>query len=375
MKKKAFSDIIDSLGFGEEIFYEQGVKHESMQGYDLHFFSNSDILESFSGENKNEYDITVCYILWDNIFYVKYLYLSILSQILFTDVLKISEIKIIVGNELYPLVLEVFEPFFESDLNLSIKKFDNKTVTRNEVTGQLQVSKLNKYIVSLFEDIDSEVLILSDCENFFYGKQSEVYSNIWESYKNDGDNFPVLGCEEAIPYYSVFLNRRKDLSPLIYDDEEYINWFVKRLDVDENDFRDKIVNKRNNWFLTCFFIFDRDKFSPDDEEWREHVNWCSQYSFYCDETVYLTYAKCVGDYDIQDLSYIDDFRFVHSSQCENFYNKNNYQETGAFHPLHGSNSKGGWVQDFYDEIVERFDILVQKVLDKNSTIEQELPQY
>lgn len=370
MKKKSFSDTLDSHGFDID-FYEQGNKHKSMEGYDLKFHSDLGSESIFSSEEEDEYDISVCYVLWDNVYYVKYLYISLISQILFTDILKVSNIQIIVSENLYPLVLEVFEPFLDSDIDLNIKKYEHKTITRNGVTGQLYVNKLNKYVVTLLDDLDSEVLILSDCENFFYGKQTELYSNIWQSYKSD-DEFPILGCK-VYRNKSVFLGRREALSPLIYDDEEYINWFVKRLGVDKENFKNKMIS-RNAWYLTCFFVFDKEKFSADNKEWEEYINWCSQYSFYCDETVYLSYAECVGDYDIRDLSYIDNFRFVPSRECETFYNKNVYNRIGAFHPLH-SGQRDDWIPVFYDELIERFDILVQKVSDKKSSIEQELPQY
>lgn len=372
MNKTSFQKKFNLVDRNDTSFYKQGIKHNSMADYDLDVYRKSDFFQYFS-RSEEEYDITVCYTLWDNMFYVKYLYISLLSQLLFTDILNIKEIRIIVGDGLYPLVKGVLKPFLESDLQIKLQKVENQKVKRSNVTGELYLSGLNKYVVSLFEDIDSELLILSDCESFMYGKKGRVYSDIWNRYKSK-ENLPILGCEEHTPNRSVFLKRREDLAPLTVDDEEYIQWCSKRLDVSEDDFKEKIINI-DNWFLTCFFAFDRDKFSYEDQDWENYVEWSSQYCMYCDESVYFTYGKGKKNYEFEDLSYINELTFVHLEESRIFFNKSSYEQTAVFHPLHGGYSEESWISDFYDEIIDRFDKLVENVLVEEKSFRSVLPQY
>lgn len=324
-------------------------------------------------------DVTVCYTLWDNPIYVKMLYLSLQSQLLYTDILNVKKFQIVVDRKLEAIVWDIFRVFensFSGNFELDIKTINSEVLVaspmaRNTMTPQ----RINKYVISLHEDMrETELLILSDCESFMYGKKAPVYRNLYNQYKNT-KNFPVLGCQEYPEEgSSVFLDRREQLAGMMENDEEYINWCSYRLNIDQDEFKDIIVN-RYDWFLTCWFVFDNEKYATYDQHWRDYVEWSRVYSMYCDESIYLTYGLCADDYDVEDLSFIDGLRFLHSHQCEEFFLNSNYDVTGVVHPLHGEYSEDMWVQDFYDTIQTEFRKTLEYAHENGVSFRDILPQY
>lgn len=357
---------------------DAGGKHDTILDYSLDIFTDhSGISEAFDCEDiDSEIDLTLCYSVWRTPLYVKYLYLSFLSQILYTDISKVDKVYIITDNYLEHIVWEVFRPFTDLDnFDLEIKNINSHTLVESHVASDiLTPRRINKYIISFLEDIrETELLLLSDSESFTYGKPTNIYSKIYRQYKNENGNFPIIGCREE-DEESVFLERRKNLATMIATDGEYVNWFCRRLGVSREEFIKKMI-KNKDWYLTCWFLYDNEKFSIEDEKWRDFVEWCRLYGFYCDESVYLSYGRCCKDYDFEDLDYINGLKFIYSEKCKNFYRKEEYDTLGVMHPLHGEYSTDDWVTNLYDSIQFDFMVLMGDLLNEGKTLKTELPQY
>jgi len=265
VKLERFNSIASDHGY-DEIEDRDDPKHDTIKDYDLFVYRSPWFLKPLRSSTVKEDEkvsVTLCYVLWQNPLYVKLLYISILSQLLYTDVINLERIKIYTGEELQELVWDVFSPFTEDggegslDFEVEIESLGNKEYMYSNVANNvLQPKRLNKYVTSLEKDIrEDDLLVISDCESFTFGNELDVYSKIHSSYLEHED-FPVLGCRTQ--NQNVFLKRRKDLAGMFFNDDEYINWAIRRLNVSKEEFIEKIV-KLNHWFLTCWFVFDNQK--------------------------------------------------------------------------------------------------------------------
>lgn len=356
----------------EEIGFVDNLDHP-------HIPNVSDIDHHTYLKDKAVEDVTVCYTLWQNPLYVKLLYLSFLSQVLYSDILNVKKFVVVTDYKLEPLVWDVFRPLAQAhseNFELEVKAIDRQRVVWSDVAPNVRMPvRLNKYVVSTLDELrETDLLVLSDCESFIYGKRGQIYKQLYSQY-SESDNFPVLGCEETLnKNKSVFLERREDLANMIHDDEEYINWCAKRLGVSKKGFINKVV-KRDNWFLTCWFVFDNEKYKPSSSKWQDYVEWSSLYSMYCDESIYLTYGWCAEDYQVKDVDFVDGLKFIHSPQCKNFFKRSEYKKTGIVHPLHGRWAQNFWVQDFYDSIQDEFEVKLKQAMDEEVSFRELLPQY
>ncbi len=395
MYTKTFTEVAKENGFGD-INETEDEKFSTVKDYvvnvyktheEVGFVDNldhphtsdiSDVNHSTYLKEEAVQDVTVCYTLWQNPLYVKLLYLSFLSQILYSDILNVKKFVIVTDYKLEPLVWDVFRPFAQDhsgNFELEVKAVDRQRVVWSDVAPNVRMPvRLNKYVVSTFDDLrKTDLLVLSDCESFIFGEKSQIYSQLHSQY-SESDNFPVLGCEENHNSSSVFLQRREDLANMMHDNEEYVNWCAKRLEVSKDNFVDKVV-KRNNWFLTCWFVFDNEKYKLNDSHWQDYVEWSNLYSMYCDESIYLTYGWCAEDYTVKDVKVINGLEFIHSPYCESFFEQDEYDKTGIVHPLHGKWAEDFWVHDFYDSIQDGFEAELKQAMSEKVSLRELLPQY
>lgn len=382
--KRRFNDIAEMFGFKNIPNYTDP-KYTTIKDYPVWVYSSpyqispvfGETDESLSDESE-KVDVTVSYILWQNPIYVKMLYLSFLSQVLYSDVFNVKKFIIYTDLKLEDLVWEVFRPFTQAQegksFQIEIRAIHDEHLIYSEgVKNFLTPTRINKHLISTNDRLRStKLLTISDCESFLYGKPTPVYRQIEDQY-NETDNFPVLGCREETPGRSVFLERRKSLAGMMYDDDEYIGWVEKRLGLDRETFENEFVCK-DYWYLTCFFIYDSEKYNPNDEDWREYLEWARAYGLLCDESVYLTYGYKKG-YDVDDLSYIDNFRFVHAYQCEKFFNQDDPQSLGVLHPLHGQYIEDKRVQKYYDHFQNEFEVKLEQAHEQGVSFRELLPQY
>jgi len=361
--KNEFQNIADERGF-ERIPDFEDEKYATIKEYPVDVYNKDYLSENWEEAYKEiemeeeEIDLNLVYALWQNPIYVKLLYISFISQLLYTDISNVKKITFVSDEKLADLIEDLFGYWIHESENLQIEHItvNSQELIYSEVANNTQIPRLmNKYLISLFDDVrETEYILISDCESFPFGVKTPVYKNIYQSYKNEND-FPVLGCH--VEDSNVFLNRRKHLAGMMYNDQEYIDWCCRRLQVNRQEFVNNIVNM-GHWYLTCWFGYGEDKYNSD--SWEEYVYWSRAYSMYCDESIYLTYGICKEDYKVEDISYIDDLQFVHAFNCEKFFREKGNNEFGILHPLHGKYVKDFWVQDFYDFIQNEFQKLIEE---------------
>lgn len=343
---------------------EEDEKYTTIVDYEIDVYENTANKINFDPK----YDITLAYIAWDDPVYLKFAYLSILSQLIYTDIQDIKPV-VLVDSKLYQDAISLFD-----GLKVPVYQYNTSGYQFSDRIGVPVTNRINKYIMASNPLLrETELLLISDCDSFVFGKQTPIYKKIWEAYKQE-DQFPVLMCKENTPNRSVFLERRESLARMMYDDEEYIQWVCRRLNLDVETFKEEFVYS-DHWWLSCWIMYDNTKFSS--EHWKTYSDWSAAYSMWCDETIYLTYSYQQGS-DIEDLSYIDGLEYVgvdHVDRSEEFWNKKQHDTLGVVHPLHGENAKNLNAQNYYNHYQERFREIYNECLENGKTLREYLSQY
>lgn len=312
-----------------EIDRKDDPKYTTIKDYELTRFTNA---VDRKRDWKPTVPITVAYIIWGQPAYVAFSYLSMLSQIIYTDILDCN-VVVVTDEKLYGVATSMFD-----HLGVTVKSIDTTH------------KKLNKYSITEFSDLrNSDLLLVVDCDSFIYGNQTDIYRKLHSRYMDNSTSFPVLMCSE-VAGTSVFRARRPHLAKRMYDDNEYIDWFVDNLDLDKDAFIREFVDVPH-WHLSCVIGYDKNMFSTPD--WFEYSNKAREMDFWCDETIYLAYAYKMKK-QVSDLSYVPGFEYVFSHNVQSFLSKEHHNSTGIVHPLHGSYGKDMRIVGLYDEYQEKF---------------------
>lgn len=272
-------------------YTNKSMKFDSVENIQLEL-PISNIFEKRVQDNK---DIAIVYFAWHNPMYVKYMYISYISQLLYTDI-ENHDVYIICDDLTYFYAKEVFKNFNVTVIyEDSVKRRTLKTLPYSVANTYF------KYSIREFDFLlDYKLIAIVDSDAFFYGKKIPIYNNIVSLYDKTANkaNFPILMCEETT-FEHVLYKRRPHLAKLYADDEEYSQWIAKRLDI-PSYVLDMYYDKQK-WFLSCFICFDNTKFI--EEDWLSYADQSFCMYNMCDESVFLTYAM-KKLYDVADLSVI-----------------------------------------------------------------------
>jgi hypothetical protein len=218
--------------------------------------------------SKGEKSIVTIYQTWSTEAYMPYMYHSLLSQIMYTDILEKSDVYIFVDEERHEYAKFLFQHIIHEDNIIKVPKWD---AVKYKVTSH---PILRQY----------ETVVVIDSDMFFYSKtKNNIYQNIEDWYKiNSG----ILLIEDKTPADETFWSRRKYLNHVV-SEEEYIDFLVDNTDLNKEEFETWL--ETGVWSVSPFFAYQPKTFV--NEEYIKFAEICSDKEFLCDETVWLVWAK------------------------------------------------------------------------------------
>lgn len=266
-------------------------------------------LKEYTGKKlrfSNNSKLCVVYTVWSNHYYVKFLYLSLLSQLKTTDIEK-QDIRIFTDETCHEYITHLLAPLID----------------KSKIIVVPQGLSL-KYAIPLHSELKKfEKLVFFDSDAFVLGKQTNFYSTLLQL-----KGLVYMYQLKGVSGVEMFNRRKRDL-PTTYD---------------MNDFFDKkwIQNLiSSNWHLSGFTMFDRRVYQNSNGGYREeYVNHIIEPLFKhhrCDETIWLSYLYKMG-YEVHPVNNI--VKWVDSTTFKHFWDSFSETRDASFvHPVEGEFSK------------------------------------
>ncbi len=226
-------------------------KFENFKGVEL-----PAVTQNLKGLNRDE-DMVIVAHVWDDLRYMKSLYLSLISAYLYTDIKKF-DIKLFFSKS-----LEEFKPFLN-------------TLFSPLVTHTSYKHHRFKYFTSFYEETQNYDFISHlDSDLFFCGTKEPFFSRLKKmhvNYRNNGYYSPYI-CFNYYPYRSsefrVCDHLQDQLDLESYSDVK--NWLAENSTLDTN-----VENLENwigeeEWPWNVFYSYDAEAFRK--ESFQELVKW------------------------------------------------------------------------------------------------------
>lgn len=315
-------------------------RHEAIRRYDLSL--NKDFPEKIKkmreGDDREE-DTCVVYSLWDNFAYVKYAYLSILSNYLYTD-LEDFKLRVIIGGDLNKYK-QYLIPIF-NDLGAKVHSVEEPCF---------------KYkLPRVFSDYD--VVFGVDADVFFGGSKLPVYSLLRDRYKKlKEDSFiktPYIGCKEQ-DYRTEkrFFYPDEVLDDVYFgkDKKDFVTYWVNKEFLDLSP--KKVVSMmKERWLWNTFSVFSPDLFES--KKWKALEKFCNDMRLWDDEFVYTLYF---WDNDIP-LNFIENFNRIRVGENAVVPEEDNVKELLLSHPINSYDKLDNKsIVDFFNRIEKKFESL------------------
>lgn len=257
--------------------YEVGneKKFINLKFIDTPFFNER--IQNYDMEGSGDM-VVVCHV-WGDLDYLKYLYISLLSNYLFTDISEF-DLKIFVGEELVEKerkkVKELLIPFTDQ-----VYFKDN----------------IYKYFTTFYDEIEQYDFVAHiDSDLFFYGKKRNFYTSILEyfrKYKREQKKCPYV-CFGEYKYRSNEFRLcdwavRRDVVDLQSYDEAKDFLIECPLDFNRNDITHWL--KSSIWPWNVFYCYNKDNYSSD--EFRNFIKWWYEETdeWWEEEKVYWLYSN------------------------------------------------------------------------------------
>ena len=307
------------------------MKFHTMNNYQLPYFKRV----SKTVEKPENSRLCVVYQVWGNHNYLSFLYLSILSQLAYTDMLD-YDVKIFLGkgfvNDVGASVLERFLPegsIIPVSDGLSLKY------------GLTTHPHLQNY----------DVVCVIDTDAFWYnpsGKKSNVYSKILDLYDNGMDG--LIMAPDPDPADDVFWQRRDTLNYNI-PEIHYKEYFERNGKTDINRLDDFLKNDK--WFLSCLFIYGKKHFK--EPGYAQYAITCLYDELLCDETVWMMWGMG-HDYKITDMNDTEPLNWIGPQEFDSFWKRKTIKDDTLYyiHPVQGNHCYNMRIQELYDEISEDY---------------------
>lgn len=301
-------------------------RHIPIKDYEINFQSVFESkIEQVQNSSGNERDVCVVYSIWDNFAYVKYTYLSILSNYLYTDLANF-DLKLLIGG--------------------SLAKFDNylRPIFQN-LGCDVRASPQFKFKYTLPRILsDYDVVFNVDSDLFFRGDQFPIYSRLSSSYleleRNDGVKTPYVSCtvDRDMNAAKRFYYPVEVLGPEKFGIDKNINswkedfksiWAnLECLNIDKNDINNRL---KRGWMWNIFSMYNPNLFRT--KNWQKLYKRLRSKELWDDEFVYSLYF---WSEDIPVI-YMDHFNHIHVSENgtvpDNFPN----DKLSLVHPINSYN--------------------------------------
>lgn len=268
-------------------------------------------------KNTGDKPLAVVYQTWSTEAYLPYMYHSILSQLMYTDILEKCDVYIFVDEERYEYTSWLFKDLIDSS---SIIKVSRMMAVKYMVTCH---PVLHKY----------KAVAVCDSDMFFYSESKlDFYQKIEDKFETSND---ILMIEDNLPAKKIFWERHRDLNNRVKA-EDYLDFFVENTGIYKEQLEDWINS--NPWYLSPLFVYNP-KTYINPRYYKYAIN-CAYNEFYCDETVWMVWAKArMIDFkpvhkEIKDIDVVVDF--VHTKLKDYLkYRVDNNLGLTLIHPLCG----------------------------------------
>jgi len=283
----------------------------------------------FSGHTNKKSKLCIVYFVVNDMNYFKYLYISLISQFTYTDILK-HDIKLFFSSSLYHDAKELFSYMLSEDSIVEVPD------TLCKKYALLQHEELSKY----------ELVCFCDCDAFAYHPseyQHNIYQKIIEQYT--AQKLHMIMNKDYHTMDKVFYHRHKVLNNRrVRNAVQYVDFFRSNLSLSLNRLQTEFETRY--WFLSCVSVYPRQMF--EEADFVKFSLRCALEDFLCDETVFLMYALS-KQYPVTDIDEIENVSFSLGPKFNKHWSRQ-VDKFMFFHPLVGTLCRNKNVLKLFDRI-------------------------
>jgi len=315
-----------------------GMKFHTTNDFHLPFYER---MKKPINERVGNSRLCVVYQVWGNHNYLKFLYLSILSQIVYTDMLD-YDVKVFLSEG------------FINDVGSSL-------LARLLPTGSIVKVKDGlalKYGLTTHPHLQNyDVVSVVDTDAFWYnptGKKTNIYGKMLAHYDSGYDG--IIMAHDGDTAESVFWSRRETLNSNI-PKEHYKYYFERNANTNIEKLDEFLENE--NWYLSCLFVYGKKHFKEPD--YAKFAITCLYDEFLCDETVWMMWGFG-HDYEVNGMDDTDYLNWVGASDFKDYWENRDDEvdELKYIHPVQGDHCYDMVNVELYDEICEKFSEFTKK---------------
>lgn len=278
--------------------------------------------------------LCVVYQVWGNHSYLKFLYLSIISQLVYTDVLDF-DIKIFLGKG------------FVNDVGSSLIE---RLLPEGSVIPVNDGLSLKYGLTSHPHLANYDVVSVVDTDAFWYnptGKRTNIYAQMLEHYDNGYDG--LIMAHDPDTANNVFWSRRSDLNSNI-PQKHYVDYFMRNAGTDSEVLHNFLDNEQ--WYLSCLFVYGKKHFREDG--YGKYALTCLYDELLCDETVWMMWGFG-HDYTIKGMNDTNFLNWVGAEAFNEYWeNRDTIDGIQYIHPVQGEGCYNMKITELYDQIVEDY---------------------
>ena len=208
------------------------------------------------------------YQTWSTEAYLPYIYYSMMSQLLYTDVEEKADIYLFVDEERYDFAVHLFRHMLDSSC---IIKLSRMMAVKYMVTCHPILHKYKAVAV-----IDSDMFFYADTKIDFYAALEKRYET----------NDDILLIDSGVSSKEVFWSRHQDLNKNV-PKEDYLDYFVRETRIDKQELENWVDS--TDWLVSCIFCYNPKTYI--NPKYYQYAITCAYNEFYCDETVWMVWAK------------------------------------------------------------------------------------
>jgi hypothetical protein len=272
--------------------------------------------------NKPTNTIAVVYTLWEEKRYLPYLKYSLISLIISTDVSRVSDIIIMVTEDIHHVAVKYLSNLVDENCFVKIEDF------KPFKYGAITHPRLNQY----------DQIVLLDTDAFIIGRQS-LFLNIQNYFSREDSKIFMVPCPEKAS--NTFWSRKDALCKTL-NNEDYLEFFHRHAGKEQVD---SYLNSQN-WWISPMVVYNNRKHFKE-EGFGDYVLENIWYRQMCDETVFIMWAL-KHNYEI----FTTDF-FV---PIKDRYTRELHSSIRGYHPIVGDNTMDYSNEEMIKEIERNYEL-------------------
>lgn len=287
-------------------------------------------------KNTGDKPVAAVYQTWSTEGYLPYIYYSIMSQFLYTDIKEKADLYIFIDDERYEYAKWVFRDLVDESCFIKVSRM---MAVKYMVTCH---PTLHKY----------KAVAVCDSDMFFYANEKkDFYKNIELHYEESND---VILIDSNISAKETFWSRQEGLNKNVKAGD-YIDFFDNEIKLNP-DFL-KTWLDQNTWFISPIFIYNPKTFI--NPKYYQYAITCAYKEFFCDETVWLMWSlarmvqiSAIQKNQLMDVDVCLDFQGL---DFQGYKDRCRFGEKiGLVHPLSGPGRINPTCLEFLRKIEKEF---------------------